>query len=133
MGYIDNLCQGILLAGITESARGKTYWIADRRPYSMNEIIDTVERLLEKDFKMPVAHKRLRLPGVASEVALVADKTLQGLGLYNSKIHVLSEMNKTIACSVEKAERELGYKPEIGLEEGMRRSIAWCLEKGIAI
>jgi nucleoside-diphosphate-sugar epimerase len=42
-------------------------------------------------------------------------------------------MNKTIACSVEKAERELGYRPTIALEEGMRRSIAWCLQKGIEI
>jgi nucleoside-diphosphate-sugar epimerase len=39
-------------------------------------------------------------------------------------------MNKTIACSVDKAERELGYRPGVELREGMRRSIAWCLENG---
>jgi nucleoside-diphosphate-sugar epimerase len=133
MGYVDNLCQGLMLAGVEESANGKTYWIADRRPYTMNEIIDTVERLLEKDFGLKVAHKRLRLPGVASGAARLCDAGLQGLGFYNSKIHVLSEMNQTIACCIEKAERELDYRPQISLEEGMRRSIAWCLEKGIAI
>jgi nucleoside-diphosphate-sugar epimerase len=42
----------------------------------------------------------------------------------------LSEMNKTIACSVDKAKRVLGYKPTIALEEGMRRSIRWCLDNG---
>ena len=52
------------------------------------------------------------------------------VGLYNQKIHVLSEMNKTIACSVEKARGELGYRPGVELREGMRRSIAWCLENG---
>jgi nucleoside-diphosphate-sugar epimerase len=45
------------------------------------------------------------------------------------KIHVLSEMNKTIACSVAKAERELGYDPKVSLREGMKRSIAWVLER----
>jgi nucleoside-diphosphate-sugar epimerase len=45
--------------------------------------------------------------------------------LYEQKIHVLSEMNKTIACSVAKAQRELRYAPVIALEEGMRRSIRW--------
>jgi nucleoside-diphosphate-sugar epimerase len=59
------------------------------------------------------------------------DATLQSLGFYHQKIHVLSEMNKTIACSVAKAERELGYHPTVGLEDGMRRSIQWCLDQGM--
>jgi nucleoside-diphosphate-sugar epimerase len=39
-------------------------------------------------------------------------------------------MNKTIACSVDKARTELGYEPGVELREGMRRSIRWCLENG---
>ena len=131
MAYVDNLCQGLLLAAIIERAAGQTYWIADRRPYAMNEVIDTVERLLETEFGQKCAHKRMRLPGLASEVAYVLDFALQSLGLYHQKIHVLSEMNKTIACSVAKAEKELGYRPTVELEEGMRRSLRWCREKGI--
>lgn len=131
--YTENLCQGLLLAALVEKARGEIYWIADRRPYSMNEIVDTVERLLEENFKFTVTHKRLRLPGITSELAMVADAALQSLGLYNQKIHVLSEMNKTISCSIEKAERELGYQPRVALEEGMLRSLAWSIEQGIQI
>ena len=133
MAYTDNLCEGLLLAGFVEKARGEIYWIADARPYSMNEIVDTVERLLEQEFKFTVAYKRLRLPGIVSEVARAADAALQSVGLYNQKIHVLSEMNKTIACSIAKAEKDLGYRPKVELEEGMRRSLAWCIEQGIQI
>jgi nucleoside-diphosphate-sugar epimerase len=133
MAYIDNLCQGLLLAALVEKASGNLYWIADRRPYSMNEIIDTVEKLLETEFGQKCAHKRMRLPGLASEVALVMDATLQTAGIYQQKIHVLSEMNKTIACSVARAEKELGFKPGVELEEGMRRSLKWCVERGIKI
>jgi nucleoside-diphosphate-sugar epimerase len=129
MAYVDNLCQGLILAAATEAANGRTYWIADARPYTMNEIIDTVERLLETEFGQTCAHKRMRLPGVASEVAWVMDKTLQGLGLYHQKIHVLSEMNKTIACSIERAKAELGYRPAVDLEEGMRRSLKWVWQR----
>jgi nucleoside-diphosphate-sugar epimerase len=128
MAYVDNLSQGLLLAARTGSANGQVYWIADRRPYTMNEVIDTIERLMEGEFGQICTHRRLRLPGLASEVAELADFTLQGLGLYNPKIHVLSEMNKTIACSVARAERELGYRPAIELEEGMRRSLADAAE-----
>lgn len=131
MAYVDNLCQGLLLAATTERAKGQTYWIADQRPYSMNEVVDTVERLLEREFGHKCAHKRMRLPGLASEVAYAVDFALQSLGHYHQKIHVLSEMNKTIACSVAKAERDLGYRPTVALEEGMRRSLRWCEQQGI--
>ena len=129
MAYVDNICQGLLLADVHEHASGQAYWIADERPYAMSEILDTVERLLEGEFGFQCAHRRLRLPSIASEVAWLADWALQKLGLYQQKIHVLSEMNKTIACSVEKAKRELGYRPVVGLEEGMRRSIRWCIDR----
>lgn len=131
MSYIDNLCQGLQLAALTPAAAGQTYWIADRRPYSMNEIVDTVERLLENEFGQKCAHRRMRLPGLAGEVAGVCDAALQGAGLYHQKIHVLSEMNQTIACSVARAERELGYRPAVELEEGMRRSLRWCFDNHI--
>jgi nucleoside-diphosphate-sugar epimerase len=131
MAYIDNLCQGLLLAGEVERANGEVYWIADEHPYTMNQVLDTVERLLEGEFGIPCAHRRLRLPGLVSGLAWLTDKALQAVGLYHQKIHVLSEMNKTIACSVEKAKRELEYRPEVELEEGMRRSIGWCIARGL--
>jgi nucleoside-diphosphate-sugar epimerase len=130
MAYVDNLCQGLVLAALRDRAAGQVYWIADERPYSMNEIVDTIERLLETEFGHKCAHKRMKLPGLASEVAWLVDKTLQSLGLYHQKIHVLSEMNKTIACSVARAKTELGYRPTVALEEGMRRSLKWCAENG---
>lgn len=130
MAYVDNICQGLHLSERVERAKGNVYWIADRRPYTMNEIVDTIERVMERDFGIAVRHARTRLPGFFSRGAWLADKALQGLGLYAQKIHVLSEMNKTIACSIAKAERELGYHPTIELEEGMRRSIRWLLERG---
>ena len=130
MSYVDNTALGLLLAAVAPGAAGETYWVADERPYSMNEIVDTVEEVLEQDFGMEVAHKRMKLPSVASEVAYAVDSTLQRMGVYQQKVHVLSEMNKTIACSVDKARGELGYRPGVELREGMRRSVEWCLENG---
>jgi nucleoside-diphosphate-sugar epimerase len=133
MRYIDNLCQAILLSEYNKKANGQIYWIADKRPYPMSEIVDTLESLRKNEFGIQVAHKRLRLPSIAGEIAGWADAVLQGLGVYQQKVHILSEMNKTIACVIDKAERELNYKPESELEEGMRRSLAWCKEKCICI
>ena len=124
MAYIDNLAQGLILASASDRAVGQTYWIADRKPYPMNEIVDTIENLLEMEFGQACAHKRMRLPGLVSDIAWCCDALIQKLGTYHQKIHVLAEMNKTIACSIDKARRDLGYDPRIELEEGMRRSLA---------
>src|SRR5438094_9579586 len=79
MVYTDNLCEGLLFAGVVEKARGEIYWIADRRPCSMHEIVDTVERLLEREFNFTVSHRRVRLPEGSSELAMMAQLTLQQL------------------------------------------------------
>ncbi len=133
MAYVDNICQGLLLCESTQKAKGQTYWIADKRPYSMKEIIDTVASVLRDDFKMDVKPQTTRLPSWIGDFAQGVDAAIQSLGLYQQKIHVLSEMNKTIACSIEKAQRELGYAPEVELREGMRRSVEWCLANGQVI
>jgi nucleoside-diphosphate-sugar epimerase len=124
MAYVDNLCQGLLLAAAHPAACGQTYWIADRRPYAMREIVATVASLLADEFGRPVARRAPVLPGAIATLAGLADAAIQVVGLYQQEIHVLSETSQHIACSVAKAERELGYDPKIELREGMRRSIA---------
>lgn len=133
MAYVDNLADGILAALTHPNAKNEAFWIADERPYPMLEIIETVRAVLKEDFGLSVAPKYPRVPGVIADVARLADWGLQGLGLYQQKIHVLSEMNLTIACSIEKAKARIGYSPKVELREGMRRSIAWCLERNIEI
>lgn len=121
MVYTDNLLQALLLAEKVDRATGRKYWISDRRAYSMREIVAAIERELGRGGSIP-------LPGAVGGLAAGADRILQSLGLYNSKLHVLGEMNKTICGSIEEAERDLGYDPRIALDEGMRRSIRWMRE-----
>lgn len=127
MAYVDSLALGILLASNVPAAKNQAFWIADQRPYSMNEIISTVKSVLVEDFGINVSSKQLKLPDLVSNTARFVDGALQECGLYNQKIHVLSEMNMTIACNIEKARRVLGYEPLVELREGMRNSIEWCL------
>jgi len=133
MGYVDSLAYGILLAAQTPQAAGRTYWLADERPYPMKEIVDTVRDVLRDDFGMTVNAKTVQVPGIVSDLARLGDGILQKAGLYNQELHVLSEMNLTIACTIERAKKELGYKPLVELREGMHRSIKWCLDRNIEI
>src|SRR5439155_230269 len=127
MSYIDNTVQGMLLAAHLEKAAGRTYWSTDRRPYSFIEIIETVAKVLG------VQVRPRYLPRFGSDVARLVDSLLQMGGFYSQDVHVAGELAASIAVSIDAARRDLGYDPEIELEEGMRRSIAWCRAPGIDI
>jgi nucleoside-diphosphate-sugar epimerase len=128
MSYVDNTCSAMLLAAQKPEATGQTYWIADAQPYTSNEIYHTISELLEvKNFKPRY------LPDLVSAGCRFADTMIQAAGLYIKEIHVAGEMNMDIACSIEKAQRELGYDPQVALREGMRRSIEWCRSHGMVI
>ena len=110
---------GVLLSLAVEKAAGNTYWMADKRPYSFIEILETVAKLLE-------VPELTALPAAFSTACQVADALIQRTGLYQKEIHVAGELASSIAVSVDRAMEDLGYDPEIDLEEGMRRSIEWC-------
>lgn len=132
MVYVDNLVDGILAAELTSAARGKGWWIADARPYTVNEIVDTVGRAL-RDEGFSVKGGGMKLPAIAGRVAETADRIIQRTGRYQQQLHVLGEMDKTIACDISASRIALGYEPQVDLYEGMRRSIRWCVEQGLEL
>ncbi len=132
MVYVDNLVDGILAAELTPAARGKGYWIADARPYPVTEIVATVGRAL-RDEGYEVKDGALRLPRLAGRVAELGDRLIQGVGRYQQQLHVLGEMDKTIACDISASTTDLGYEPKVELYEGMRRSIRWCKDQGLEL
>ena len=130
MVYIDHLVQGVVLAELVDDPPRRAWWVADAEPYALQHIVETVGDAL-RSFGYDVAGRSLRVPAVVGRAAEVADRFLQASGRYNSQIHVLGEMDKTIAVDVSETIVDLGYEPEVDLLEGMRRSIRWCREQGI--
>lgn len=132
MVYVDNLVDGVLRAELVVAPERRAWWVADDRPYLVSEIVETVGRAL-RDEGYDVRPNRVRLPGVIAQVAERVDGLLQHTGRYHQQIHVLGEMNKNIACSIDAARTDLGYEPEVALYDGMRRSIRWCREQGLEL
>lgn len=132
MVYVDNLVDGVVLAELTPTEPGRGWWIADARPYAVTEIVETVGRALT-DEGFTVARNRAHLPDIVARVAERVDAALQERGRYNQQVHVLGEMNKTIACDISVARAELGYDPAVDLYDGMRASIRWCAEQGFEL
>lgn len=132
MVYTDNLVQGVVRAELTPTPPGRAWWIADADPYEVNDIVATVGRALAAE-GFAVTPNRVRVPAFVGRMAERADGVIQRTGRYVQQVHVLGEMDKTIACDISAARAELGYQPDIALAEGMRRSIRWCIEAGIEL
>jgi nucleoside-diphosphate-sugar epimerase len=48
--------------------------------------------------------------------------------LNDDKFHILSQRNWQ--CDIEPARRDLGYEPQVLLDEGVRRSVQWYKQEG---
>jgi nucleoside-diphosphate-sugar epimerase len=132
MVYVDNLVDGVLAAERAEGVAGRGFWIADERPYTVNEIVATVGRALT-DEGFTVQPPGRPLPAIVGRIAERIDATVQRSGRYQQQFHVLGEMDKTIACDISASKAALGYEPRVELYAGMRASIRWCVAEGFEL
>ncbi len=125
--YIDDFLDGLELARNSEQAAGEAYNIAGASHLSVREYIRTVARALD------APEPRLRLPLAPLKVAAhVCEKVCRLLRveppLYPRR---LGFFHVDRAYSIEKARRQLGYRPQVSLEAGLSRSIAWYRQEGL--
>ena len=132
MVYVDDLVEGVLRAELVECPSGRGWWIADARPYEVNEIVSAVAEALAAA-GLDVARRQLRVPALVARAAAAVDGAIQHRHRYVAGVHVLGELGTTIACDISAARRELGFEPSVGLTEGMRRSVQWCLAQGMRL
>jgi nucleoside-diphosphate-sugar epimerase len=133
MVYTGNLVQGVLLAEVAAGVAGHAYWIADAEPYSLRDVLRTVRDALEAEGLSVSRRRPLPVPRLAGVVAEKLDAVLQASGRYVQVVHVVGELKDTIACDISRARKELGYEPTVGLLDGMRASVRWCLARGDAL
>lgn len=94
--YIGDVARGNLMA--MESKANGAYNIAHGRDTSFNEVVAAILKACGSDLA----------PEYKVDEAKVANPTM-----------------KTLGISIAKAKRELGWEPQVDIEEGMRRLVAW--------
>ena len=124
MVYIDNLVQGLGLALSVPAAAGQTYFFADEKPYLWQDIFYAMGRALDVDVRPR------HLPKSFATLCNVLDRGFGALGYYHLLVHVAGEATRHMGCSIDKARDELGYKPTVALDQGMREAVAWARTQG---
>ncbi|CAM3494083.1 NAD-dependent epimerase/dehydratase family protein [Nocardioides zeicaulis] len=130
--HVDNLVQGVAFAERCRDAGGQAFWVADPEPLRLVDIVSTVQDAFEAE-GLTVRRGHARLPAAASALAERADAFLQARGRYVSELHVMGELRHSIACDVSATRDVLGYAPRVGLLDGTREAIRWCLAHGVEL
>ena len=132
MVYVDDLVDGIVRAELAECPPGRGWWIADSRPYEINEIVTAVGEALVAA-GLDVAPRQLRAPpSSAASPPPPTPRCNDAIATCPSCTCSASSARRSPATSPSRT-RELGYEPSVGLAEGMRRSVAWCLAQGLQL
>jgi nucleoside-diphosphate-sugar epimerase len=125
--YIDDLVEGIRLAGETSGVDGETFTLAGPRYTTLNELYAAIaEAVGAKPSRVHLPLWPFLLAGAACETAC------RPFGIsppiYRRRMDFFV---KDRAFDISKARRILGYNPQVDLMEGLANTAAWYKEKGL--
>lgn len=119
--YIDDLCEGFRLCGEVPPAAGRTYILAGGEVTTLRELVGRIARIAG------VEPPKRSLPvwpvwtaGALCE-AVCAPLKIEP-PLYRRRVDFFT---KSRAFDIGRARRELGYAPNVGLDEGITRTLDW--------
>lgn len=125
--YIDNAVEAHLRAlevlGPEATCAGKAYYISNDEPIAMGALLN---RILEAGDLPPVT--RSVPPALAYFAGAVLEKIYAALGKKEEPImtrFVARQLSTAHWFNISSAKRELGYRPAVSMDEGMKRLAEW--------
>ncbi len=116
--YVDDLVQGIILSAESKKAKGELYFLADSKFYTNDEIVNAISSALG------TRAIRLRVPRfIMPFFAYIGERIIREGIINRDKINELIHLHWT--CDIKKAKEELGFKPKVGIKEGMKWTADW--------
>jgi len=126
--HVDDLVRALLSAAESPRARSRTYFVASDPPASWRALYHIIAELSSSGF-LPVQLPRtmLRMAGRAGSVfSLLTGRPV----LLNPNKVALAEQSWWL-CDASRARAELGWRPEITLQDGLRDTYLWYRKAGL--
>jgi len=125
--YIDNLIDAFILAMENGKGDGEAYLIADEHYIEIEDLVRRVAKSLGTDVRIP--HYPV-WPVVAA--GHIVEKACKPFGI-NPPIFPrrVDWYRQNRAFRIDKARRDLGYQPRVGIDEGLRRTAEWYRREGL--
>ena len=122
--HARDVAEGTLAAALTDAASRRVYFLSETRGYSYADVANALERVFLRKTR------RLPLPDlVVDAVAVLADEfaALAGARPLFSRDKAREIKARWWLCSGERAARELGWRPRIALDDGIRETARWYI------
>lgn len=99
--YVEDTCSGFLAIAAMTGGEGEVFHIGSNSEISIGELVERIARIMDRPVRVRQDPQRLR--PVHSEV-------------------------QRLRCNYDKLHRQTGYRPQVSLEEGLRRTVEWFRE-----
>ena len=124
--YIENFVDALILAMASGVGAGQAYIIADEEYFSIQELVTRVGRSIGVDVKTP------RYPIWPLIIAgHIFEKAYKPFGIappiFPRRVDWFRQVR---AFRIDKAKRDLGYVPRVGIDEGLRLTGEWYIKEG---
>jgi len=124
--FVEDLVQGIILAGETPAASRQIYTIGGNEYLPLTDLVNMIAQILDK----PISKIHIPLWPVYT-AAFLCEMICRPLGIeppiYRRRLDFFT---KDRAFDISKARNELGYNPKVPLKEGLTRTAQWYKEHG---
>jgi 2-alkyl-3-oxoalkanoate reductase len=122
--YIDNLNDGFIAAWESDKSNAEAYIIADEEYFTIKDLVKKIGQSMQSEIKF------IRLPFIPLFIAacifeIIYKPFKKSPPLFRRRVDWFRQNR---AFKIDKARQELGYKPSIGIEEGLKRTAQWYKE-----
>lgn len=124
--YIDDVVRGFMLCLEKDEAVGEAFIIGSEEYLPLKRLVE----LIAEEMNAPPSRIRIPLAPVLA-MANISERIFVPLGL-EPPLHKrrVSFYQNNRAFRIDKAKRLLGFKPQVSLREGIRRTIDWYDKNG---
>lgn len=122
--YVDDAAQAALLAATHPAAAGRIYDVASDEPVTQRQFVDALADAMQLPRSRNQTTRIVAL-GFALLIGLAA-RLRDRPPAFNRAMVALMAVDQVLDSS--RLRNELGWKPEVSFQEGMRRTEAWYLQ-----
>lgn len=125
--YIDHLVDAFVLSMAEGKGDGEAYLIADEHYLTIEELVRRTAKVLGVRVRIP--HFPLLPARIAGHVCEAVCKPFHiAPPIFPRRVDWFRQNR---AFKIDKAKRDLGYRPTIDIDEGLRRTAQWYREEGL--
>jgi nucleoside-diphosphate-sugar epimerase len=125
--FVSDVVNAALAAAEEPAAIGRTYIISDSESYPFADVVRTMAAALGRrrgGVAIPLAIARPAIGALEMAAAALGREPL-------FTRHRLTSMCGRRIVDVARAQRELGFSPRVGLDEGVDRTVRWYMQEGL--